>query len=793
MDYNRLLETGERCIYNEPAACTAWCPVHLDITQFVEELQKGDFHKAYQIMEKRIPLARIIGSICDHPCENVCVREKLDGAISVGELEKAAVQYGYSAVKKTLAVRQNTGRAAVIGGGISGIVAAMELNRKGFAVTIYEKTDRLGGRIWDYEGKTLKTEIIEEELQKITRMGILVHFNKTIEQLQLQEIKKEYDVVYLGTGNWEEGLKINPDTFQVEDSSLFAGGTLYHKRNSVIYSVSIGKRAAISMERYVKKISMTAARERESSFVTPLHYEMDDIEPMDRVEKTSAVYREEEAVKEAERCLKCRCIQCIKPCSHMKKFNINPKSYVRQINHNENVIMGTRYANKMINSCTLCGLCKEQCFLDISMKDIVSETRQSMVEKNKMPPSAHDFALKDMAFSNSDRFFMVKPPPPIPAEKRKERERELFTYPRITFSKYAQSIYKGDKPGTEKVDYLFYPGCQLSASSPEYVEKSYQYLLSKIKEGVGIMLGCCGAPADWAGRQDLMQENVDLFRKVWIEMGKPVFILACSSCAGIFEKYLGDIQYISLWEIFENYGLPPVEKKGENHALNIHDACSTRHNNKIHGSIRKIVSLLDYEIKELKYYKEKTKCCGYGGLVYYANREQAEDFVKDRTGESTEDMLVYCAMCKDLFVDGGKRTFHILDLIFGENLEKIALKKMPNLSERHKNRAGLKRRLLKELWGEETGMESTKISGTDLIILPEVWKLMEERYILEEDIQKVITHAKSTGERFYHSKDATYLARLKIENVTYWVKYEEKPDGILVSSVYSHRMEIVEE
>jgi Fe-S oxidoreductase len=425
------------------------------------------------------------------------------------------------------------------------------------------------------------------------------------------------------------------------------------------------------------------------------------------------------------------------------------------------------------------------------MKDIIQETRESMSEKGKMPPSAHDFALKDMEFSNSGQFFMVKSPPPIPEEQIEIRKKELFTYPRITFSNYAQSIFNGDAPGTEKVDYLFYPGCQLSASSPEYVEKAYVYLLSKIKEGVGIMLGCCGAPADWAGRQDLMESNIQRLRDAWIEKGKPTFILACSSCSSIFEKYLPDIPFTSLWQIFESYGLPETAQNGKNHILNVHDACSTRHHKNIHESLRNIAVKLGYEIQELKYSKEKTKCCGYGGLVYFANREQTKDFVTDRINESDEDLLVYCAMCKDLFVEGGKTTYHILDLIFGENLDEIAHKKMPNLSQRHANRAQLKKKLLKELWNEDPETELTQMEN--LIIPDEVWRIMDERYILLEDIEKVIKHAQESGERFFNPEDSSFLTNQRIADVTYWVRYIEKDGAIQVVTVYSHRMDVKKE
>ncbi|TEB08084.1 Glutamate synthase (NADPH) small chain [Pelotomaculum schinkii] len=769
MDNEKLLKTGDRCIYDEPAACTAWCPIHMDVAAFVAEMGKGNFNKAYKILEKRMPFTRVLGMICDHPCESACVREAAGGAIRISELEKAAVKHGYTPPKKALPIPKNAGKVAVIGGGLSGISAALELDRKGFKVTIYEKSDKLGGRLWDYEGANLEKAIIEEELQIFSKLDIEVIFNRRISQKELKEIINENNAVFLGTGEWNENLQINPETFQVQYSSLFAGGRLLYKNGSTILSVSSGRRAAASVERYVKRLSMTAAREREGAFETPLKYEVDDIEPAAPVVRTTDVYSEDEAVNEAGRCFKCRCTKCIDSCSHMKKFNIGPKNYTRQINHNENVILGTRYANKMINSCTMCGLCGEQCHVGINMKDIIQETRESMVEKGKMPPSAHDFALQDMEFSNSSHFFLVKSPSP----------------------KYAQSLFKGDESGTEQADYLFYPGCQLSASYPEYVEKAYKYLLSRIKEGVGIMLGCCGAPADWAGRQDLMKNSIERLRDAWAEMGKPTFILACSSCCGIFEKYLPEIPFISLWEIFERYGLPETAQNGKNHILNVHDACSTRHNKNIHESLRNIAVKLGYEIKELKYAKEKTKCCGYGGLVYFANREQTNDFVIDRINESNEDFLVYCAICKDLFVEGGKSTYHILDLIFGENLDEIAHKKMPNLSQRHANRAQLKKKLLRELWNEESEAELTKME--DLIIPSEVWRIMDERYILLEDIEKVIKHAQESGERFFNPEDSSFLANQRIGNVTYWVRYIEKDGAIQVVTVYSHRMEVKKE
>jgi hypothetical protein len=280
-------------------------------------------------------------------------------------------------------------------------------------------------------------------------------------------------------------------------------------------------------------------------------------------------------------------------------------------------------------------------------------------------------------------------------------------------------------------------------------------------------------------------------KDAWTHMGKPTFILACSSCCAVFEKYLPDVPFVSLWEIPDRCGLPETAPSGSSHVINIHDACSTRYDRKIQESVRNIAARLGYEIRELKYAKEKTKCCGYGGLVYFANREQSDVFVADRINESGEDLLVYCAMCRDLFTAGGKRTYHILDLIFSGNPDEAAGRKMPTLSQRHANRVQLKKKLLKELWNEDT--ETVTMKMDDLVIPDEVWRSMEDRYILREDIEKVIRHARETGERFYNPQDKSYLASLRIANVTYWVRYTEDGGKNYVETVYSHRMDIEKE
>jgi glutamate synthase (NADPH/NADH) small chain len=150
-------------------------------------------------------------------------------------------------------------------------------------------------------------------------------------------------------------------------------------------------------------------------------------------------------------------------------------------------------------------------------------------------------------------------------------------------------------------------------------------------------------------------------------------------------------------------------------------------------------------------------------------------------------------MCRDLFAAQGKRSLHLLDLLFEADPESRAMHAGPGYSQRHENRARLKRKLIREVWGEEMPgfQDYAKIA---LNIPPDVQSRMEERLILVEDIQQVIAHAESTGKKLLNPQTGHFLAYHRPGNVTYWVEYSPAPkgNGFAVHNAYSHRMLIEE-
>ncbi len=735
-------------------------------------ISKGDFQAAVQVFSRSVPFPRIISLICDHPCEPVCKRREVGEPIAIRSLERSAIVNAVpQAVRKSM-IQPKTQRVAVVGSGLSGLTAAFDLARKGYRVTIFEATDRLGGELWNYSEELLPRSAIADDFEVLKKVSIEVNFNTYIVlQEALELLRNSYDAVYVGTGKAsaeELGIKIEISgpamigalTFETDLAGIFTGGSaVYEMENhSPITSISHGRRAAISIDRFLQKVSLSASRENEGAYETRLFTSTEGIEPLPRIgmDDPTQGYSSEAATLEAARCLQCQCMECVKICQYLADFKGYPKKYIRQIYNNLSIVMGHRHGNKLINSCSLCGLCKEVCPESLHMGEVCKAARNIMITQGKMPPSAHEFALQDMEFSNSDKATLVR-----------------------------------HQPGMASSKYLFFPGCQLSGSSPDHVKKTYKYLTDRLQGGVGLMLHCCGAPADWAGRDASLSQVLNAFRADWLGMGSPELILACSSCYALFKTQLPEARLVSLWQLFDLNGLPHTDILTGSGMLAIHDPCTSRHESQVQASVRSIVRKLGLEISELPLSRDKTECCGFGGLMYFANRDLADKVVERRISETNTDLLTYCAVCCDHFRSGGKPNWHLLDLIFSQGKIGDIQLRSPDYSQRRENRIRLKNSLLSEFWSEKAEGQEVR-QPVKLFVADDVRDLMERRMILVEDLLQVIQWAESTGAKLVQKKTGHYLAHYRPGNVTYWVEYSPVQDGVIVHNAYSHRMEVLE-
>jgi glutamate synthase (NADPH) small chain len=480
MDQEELRTLERRCIQEEPPECTAACPIHVDGRAFVAQAAAGAWPDAWKVLRKTMPFPGILGRICDAPCRQRCKRREVGDPIEIGLLERACVATPPPAFRVQPLPRKGKS-VAVIGSGLSGLTVTWDLARKGYSVHILDAGPELGGPLRQMPGHLLPGSVIDQELECLSGLAVTADLNvDPAEAGLLDRCLSRHDAVFLSLDAvpdtvWDfkrdstGKISLEPLRQNTHNPRVFAGGSSASGAPSPVRQAAEGRWAATSIDRFLQGVSVTAGREKEGPYATRLFTSLKNILPTARIEPADPLggYSSEKAVEEAGRCLQCECLECVKVCAYLERFGAYPRKYAREIYNNESIVMGIHQANKLINSCSLCGLCERVCPEDFAVQDLCLQSRRTMVRRGKMPPATHEFALQDMRFSLSDRFHLVH-----------------------------------HAPGLSASSHAFFPGCQLCASAPDQVQLVYAHLLETLPGGVGLMLGCCGAPASWAGREE---------------------------------------------------------------------------------------------------------------------------------------------------------------------------------------------------------------------------------------------------------------------------------------------------
>lgn len=766
MDPRDLQQLEELCVQDELPFCQAACPLHVDVRAMMTAMAAGDLAGAARLFQKRATLPNLLARICDQPCLSFCKRGEAGGPINIGLLERfLAEQQGFPV--EGLHLRSTKlNRVAIVGSGMSGLTAAIELAKKNYSVTLFEAENVLGGQLRSLS-RSLPSEVLDRELKVLDQLGVEVRTGlRLFRDVTLASLLTGFDAVFLaiGAGSWTDApLDVNPATLATNTERLFFGGSARTGAcpYSPVTSMTDGKRAAISIERLLKGESVDAHRDKEGPVDTRLFTSIANVEPAAALPPggPNGRYLPAEAQAEAARCLHCECLECVKVCDYLRHFNEYPGKCIRKVTKNivSHPGKSLRTHTKVINACTLCGLCGSVCPTDLDMGFVNTQARMTMCERSYMPPAIHEAAIQDMESSNQAPY---------------------------SFARH--------QPGHSESAYLFFPGCQLAASSPGNTERAYGLLCESLGGGVGLALRCCGAPALWSGRRALFESLTNDFKAIWEDLGRPTIILACPTCQLMFARELPDMPAASLWEILDSVPLPEGASRGGGSMINVHDACTARFAGTVQDSVRRVIVKLGYEVEELKYSRQLTRCCGYGGLQYQVNPGLTKKFIDTRIAESTADFVTYCTNCRDFFSHEGKAAHHLLDLVFGQSQVGEPARRGPSFSQRRDNRRYLARKLLKELWGESLADEPAHLS-VELKIAPELAATLEKKYILTEDLQRVIHWAEETGNKLYMPGTSHFIAHLRPSIITFWVEYAPHDGTYEVFNAYSHRMKIVED
>jgi hypothetical protein len=296
----------------------------------------------------------------------------------------------------------------------------------------------------------------------------------------------------------------------------------------------------------------------------------------------------------------------------------------------------------------------------------------------------------------------------------------------------------------------------------------------------GIVLGCCGAPAYWAGDEARLRANVDETRRCWGDMGKPTMVFACATCKSLFASLLPEIPGVSLYELLAD-SQKPVPTRPFPEAV-VFDPCAARNGAEMQAGVRRLAAKAGVALEELA---QPNHCCGHGGHMRVANPGLYEEITQHRAAASSRPYIVYCANCREIFATQGKECVHVLDMVFGLDADS----RVPSLQEKRDNSVRVKKELMKQIQEVDFQPEPHAWDPLTLTIGDELQKDLDKKLISAADLKEAIWAAESSGDKFCETSDGTCICSLIKTVITYWVHYRETaPQTYEILSAYYHRM-----
>lgn len=183
---------------------TSGCPLHNLVPEWNDLVYTGNWQQAYNRLKKTNSFPEFTSRVCPALCEAACTCNLIGDPVATKENEYAIIENAYEkgyADPKPPKVR--TGKTvAVVGSGPSGLAVADQLNKRGHSVTVYERSDRVGGLLmYGIPNMKLEKHIVDRKIKVMEAEGIVFKTGVDVgKDIKAEKLLKEYDRVVLACG-----------------------------------------------------------------------------------------------------------------------------------------------------------------------------------------------------------------------------------------------------------------------------------------------------------------------------------------------------------------------------------------------------------------------------------------------------------------------------------------------------------------------------------------------------------------------------------------------------------------
>jgi glutamate synthase (NADPH/NADH) small chain len=204
LEKEKVKQNAARCMDCGVPFCHHGCPLGNNIPDFNEAVYQQRWEDAIQILSSTNNFPDFTGRICPAPCEASCVLSINKAPVTIEYIEKTiaetAFEKGY--IKPTPPKVRTGKRIAVVGSGPAGLAAAVQLNKAGHWVTVFERSDRVGGLLrYGIPDFKLEKSVIDRRIRLMEQEGIIFRTNSHVGvNVSAQHLRDEFDAIVLCGG-----------------------------------------------------------------------------------------------------------------------------------------------------------------------------------------------------------------------------------------------------------------------------------------------------------------------------------------------------------------------------------------------------------------------------------------------------------------------------------------------------------------------------------------------------------------------------------------------------------------
>ncbi len=228
------------CIF---APCQETCPTNQNVPQYMYLVRNNRLSEAFYTVMQDNPFPTITGYACDHTCQLKCTRINYDEALHIREIKRFIAEFAAKDYRPDFLPVPNKASVGIIGGGAAGLSAAFYLRLHGFDVTIYEKTNELGGMVKKALPKfRISDQAVKTDIQRILDLGIKVEYNYEVDQEKFWYLQTVHKYLFVATGslNFINLAIENSDARGIIDPLSF-----FYRTRKEPQKIKVGKKVAV--------------------------------------------------------------------------------------------------------------------------------------------------------------------------------------------------------------------------------------------------------------------------------------------------------------------------------------------------------------------------------------------------------------------------------------------------------------------------------------------------------------------------------------------------------------------